>query len=207
MNVSALDLLSFACHKTVQTDTKSHILHAEVKTERKEIKTYDNYEGTNEVPQSLESSSSSSLSSSETVPPQSSLLSLLKSSELIPSLPSSPSKPESLLTKKMNHYPNRPRSYSMGDIGDEGGDVPLPELSRFSSIYNQNGHIGIYSSPERQTLISRHLLKKSSRNWKKKIRYSCRKNLADRRMRVKGRFVKREDDEVLKKERRHSVAF
>ena len=52
MNVSALDLLSFACHKTVQTDTKSHILHAEVKTaEHKEIKTYDNYEGTNEVPQ------------------------------------------------------------------------------------------------------------------------------------------------------------
>ena len=39
-------------------------------------------------------------------------------------------------------------------------------------------------------IIQRFREKRLRRNWAKKIRYTCRKNLADRRIRVKGRFVK-----------------
>jgi hypothetical protein len=40
-------------------------------------------------------------------------------------------------------------------------------------------------------MIARYHAKRVRRVWNKKIRYGCRKNLADRRLRVKGRFVKR----------------
>lgn len=49
-------------------------------------------------------------------------------------------------------------------------------------------------SQERNDIISRFREKKRRRVWKKKIRYHCRKNLADRRVRVKGRFVRASDD-------------
>ena len=59
-------------------------------------------------------------------------------------------------------------------------------------VYNKNGRIGIYTPSERAAIIARFQSKRARRNWKKKIRYGCRKSLADRRVRVKGRFVKRD---------------
>ena len=59
-------------------------------------------------------------------------------------------------------------------------------------VYNKNGRIGIYTPAERAAIIARFQSKRARRNWKKKIRYGCRKSLADRRIRVKGRFVKRD---------------
>jgi CCT motif len=38
-------------------------------------------------------------------------------------------------------------------------------------------------------------MKRTNRNWNKKVRYNCRKSLADRRLRIKGRFVKRSTEE------------
>jgi hypothetical protein len=80
-------------------------------------------------------------------------------------------------------------------------------LEKYASIYNKNGRIGIYTKDvsvnaqmtflffnayqqERSTIIRRFHEKRKRRVWKKKIRYHCRKNLADSRIRVKGRFVK-----------------
>ena len=62
-------------------------------------------------------------------------------------------------------------------------------------VYNKNGRIGIYTPAERSAIIARFQSKRSRRVWNKKIRYNCRKNLADRRMRVKGRFVKRSTEQ------------
>jgi hypothetical protein len=60
-----------------------------------------------------------------------------------------------------------------------------------------NGRIGIYTAAERAAIIARFQRKRSRRVWNKKIRYGCRKSLADRRLRVKGRFVKRSEQEIL----------
>ena len=49
----------------------------------------------------------------------------------------------------------------------------------------------MYTPAERAAIIHKFNAKRARRVWNKKIRYNCRKNLADRRMRVKGRFVKR----------------
>jgi len=65
-------------------------------------------------------------------------------------------------------------------------------LAKYSDIYNQNGRVGIYTPNERAAIIAKFHEKRSRRVWNKKIRYTCRKNLADRRLRVKGRFVKRD---------------
>jgi len=66
----------------------------------------------------------------------------------------------------------------------------LTAVEKYASIYNKNGRIGIYTKDERAAIIRRYRDKKKRRVWKKQIRYYCRKNLADRRIRIKGRFVK-----------------
>ena len=72
------------------------------------------------------------------------------------------------------------------------GSINLSLSHAIKQVYNKNGRIGIYTPSERAAIIARFQSKRARRNWKKKIRYGCRKNLADRRVRVKGRFVKRD---------------
>ncbi|XP_044948833.1 zinc finger protein CONSTANS-LIKE 15-like [Hordeum vulgare subsp. vulgare] len=46
-----------------------------------------------------------------------------------------------------------------------------------------------YSTVERRERIERYRSKRNRRNFQKKITYACRKALADRRQRIKGRFA------------------
>lgn len=62
----------------------------------------------------------------------------------------------------------------------------------------QKKYIGIYSPDARKKRIQRFFEKRRQRVWTKKVKYDVRKNFADSRLRVKGRFVKKEDEELLR---------
>lgn len=62
-------------------------------------------------------------------------------------------------------------------------------------LLNKDGRIGIYLPEARKARIARFHEKRARRIWRKRIKYDCRKKLADSRPRIKGRFVKRSDME------------
>lgn len=62
-------------------------------------------------------------------------------------------------------------------------------------LLNKGGRIGIYLPDARKARIAKFHSKRKMRIWRKRIKYDCRKKLADSRPRIKGRFVKRSDME------------
>ena len=67
--------------------------------------------------------------------------------------------------------------------------INVPEV-QMASAYR----IGRYTPAERKVRIQRYREKRRLRNYKRKIKYGCRKMIADKRVRVQGRFVKRETE-------------
>ncbi|KAJ4976773.1 hypothetical protein NE237_001879 [Protea cynaroides] len=77
-------------------------------------------------------------------------------------------------------------------------------VSDFKPVYNSgvqdnspssteeepNVKVGRYSVEERKKRILKYLKKRNRRNFNKTIKYACRKTLADRRVRVRGRFAR-----------------
>ncbi|KAJ4774241.1 hypothetical protein LUZ62_015830 [Rhynchospora pubera] len=55
--------------------------------------------------------------------------------------------------------------------------------------------VGRLTQEERKAKIDRYIRKRNERNFKKKIKYACRKTLADSRPRVRGRFAKNDEFE------------
>lgn len=71
---------------------------------------------------------------------------------------------------------------------DEAGDSQPPVVV-INSIKPQKRNIGKLTIEERRIKVQRFREKRSQRCWKKTIEYQCRKIVADRRPRVRGRFV------------------
>lgn len=97
--------------------------------------------------------------------------------------------------EKEVHVPGsgRPRSMSDPNLKSRVGEDGLLEVER------PEGWIGAYSPESRKVRIGRFLEKRNHRVWTKTVKYDVRKNFADSRLRVKGRFVKK-DDELLMRE-------
>ena len=86
----------------------------------------------------------------------------------------------------------RPRSMS-----DPNLNVRLDERGLLH-VEGPKGWVGAYSPDSREIRIKKFLEKRNHRVWVKKVKYDVRKNFADSRLRVKGRFVKKEDEMLMR---------
>lgn len=76
--------------------------------------------------------------------------------------------------------------------------ITNPDRLNSGDKINGSNRVGAYSPLSRRRLIDRFLEKRRNRIWKKRIKYDVRKHFADSRLRVKGRFVRKEDEEQLR---------
>jgi hypothetical protein len=67
-----------------------------------------------------------------------------------------------------------------------------------SGLVKPQGWIGAYSPESRKVRLERFRQKRNRRVWTRKVKYGVRKNFADSRMRVKGRFVKKQDELLMR---------
>ena len=95
-----------------------------------------------------------------------------------------------------NHYDAVNDIYVMRSRNSNEGGPTVH--SHFAVPGDTRGYIGAYSPDGRKARIDRFIEKRNKRVWTKKVKYDVRKNFADSRIRVKGRFVKKEDEELIK---------
>ncbi|KAK7282577.1 hypothetical protein RIF29_11475 [Crotalaria pallida] len=84
------------------------------------------------------------------------------------------------------------RSFSEGDIKTlANGNLNIVQSPRERPF-----HVSNCISEERQEKLSRYRNKKTKRNFGRKIKYACRKALADSQPRIRGRFAKTEESDA-----------
>ena len=86
----------------------------------------------------------------------------------------------------------RPRTWSDPNLNQYVDDMGLLHVDR------PDGWVGAYSPDSRKVRIERFLQKRNPRMWSKTIKYDVRKNFADSRLRVKGRFVRKQDELMMR---------
>ncbi|XP_042429862.1 uncharacterized protein LOC122016559 isoform X4 [Zingiber officinale] len=92
------------------------------------------------------------------------------------------------------------RAYSEGDIQQRLGDKSTSTGNTVAvcSSFERLLTIRDLKTEQRQQKLSRYREKKCKRNFGRKIKYVCRKALADSQPRVRGRFAKTEETETNK---------
>ena len=95
--------------------------------------------------------------------------------------------------EREEHIPGcgRPRSLSDPNLKTSIVDG-LMEVDR------PDDWVGAYSPESRKVRLERFMEKRKHRVWQQKVKYDVRKNFADSRLRVKGRFVKKEDELIMR---------
>ncbi|KAJ8751920.1 hypothetical protein K2173_000666 [Erythroxylum novogranatense] len=88
------------------------------------------------------------------------------------------------------------RAFSEGDIKTLGNG----SISRIHSGLDRPLVIGNCISEDRMEKLSRYRNKKTKRNFGRKIKYACRKALADSQPRIRGRFAKTEEPDVSRRQ-------
>ena len=89
----------------------------------------------------------------------------------------------------------------MSDLSQTALDMRKLEVSNTpspSAETRKPRDIGAYSPAARRERLRRFLHKRKQRIWRKRVKYDVRKNFADSRLRFKGRFVKKEDEELMR---------
>ncbi|KAJ3695707.1 hypothetical protein LUZ60_001084 [Juncus effusus] len=90
------------------------------------------------------------------------------------------------------------RAFSEGDIQNMGSNAMMigSTSANVNSCFEGLPTINDLKSEERRQKLSRYRKKKIKRNFGRKIKYACRKALADSQPRVRGRFAKIEEREI-----------
>ncbi|KAF5727417.1 hypothetical protein HS088_TW22G01110 [Tripterygium wilfordii] len=86
------------------------------------------------------------------------------------------------------------RVFSTGDL-EHGRRSESPLTSESNAIIESMSKAYPYSPEEKKERIERYRTKRTQRNFNKKIKYECRKTLADSRPRIRGRFARNEEIE------------
>ncbi|XP_038902180.1 zinc finger protein CONSTANS-LIKE 5-like [Benincasa hispida] len=94
-----------------------------------------------------------------------------------------------------NRLINRPL-FPAGDFQRNNQRAESPVSCESSITIEGMSRACRYSPEEKKERIERYRTKRNQRNFNKKIKYACRKSLADSRPRIRGRFARYNDDVV-----------